>query len=279
MNYFGTLSNNSSPNQGGSFGYPQCYSAWDVSSIPNNTDIQGGTQFAIGYPNATNNDVLCREKVAPRLVFQAHMAPLAILFNNAGTEAWITYHGNWDRTNPVVSFTSAFPQRTNMFSVWDTDVRAMPQGCKISVVQFAIGEPVANSTSMTAAVDVVANQDNSQCPGKCFRPVGLAWDSRGRLFFSSDATGEIYVVSRATSSTTSTSGSTSTSSKTSTSSRTTTSSRTSTSSSTGSLSSTTQSGTTTFNPSSATPTTSSAERQFSRCWKDHAALCTSGVLS
>jgi len=161
----------------------------------------------------------------------------------------------------------------------DTDVRAVPQGYKVSVVQFANGEPVASSTSMTAAIDIVANQDNSKCPGKCFRPVGLAWDSQGRLFFSSDATGEIYVVSRATSSTTSTSGSTSTSSKTSTSSRTTTSSRTSTSSSTGSLSSTTQSGTTTFNPSSATPTTSSAGSQFSRCRKDHTALCTSGVLS
>ncbi len=34
------------------------------------------------------------------------------------------------------------------------------------------------------------------CPQGCFRPVGLAWDKEGRLFMSSDATGEIYVVTK-----------------------------------------------------------------------------------
>lgn len=34
----------------------------------------------------------------------------------------------------------------------------------------------------------------SKCPDDCFRPVGLAWDSKGRLWFSSDSTGEIYVL-------------------------------------------------------------------------------------
>lgn len=113
MNYLGTLNNNVSPNQGGNFGYPQCFSAWDVGSLPNNANIQVGTQFAID-PNATNNDdAVCRAKVAPRLVFQAHMAPLAVLFNDAGTEAWITFHGSWDRTAPIVSSTSKFPKYDN----------------------------------------------------------------------------------------------------------------------------------------------------------------------
>jgi hypothetical protein len=40
------------------------------------------------------------------------------------------------------------------------------------------------------------NPDNSKCPGSCFRPVGLALDSKGRMFVSSDATGEIYVLAR-----------------------------------------------------------------------------------
>jgi hypothetical protein len=40
------------------------------------------------------------------------------------------------------------------------------------------------------------NPDNSACPDGCFRPVGLAWDSNGRLFMSSDATGEIYMIIR-----------------------------------------------------------------------------------
>jgi hypothetical protein len=43
-------------------------------------------------------------------------------------------------------------------------------------------------------VDVVANRDVGLCPDACIRPAGLAWDSQGRLWFSSDSTGEIYVV-------------------------------------------------------------------------------------
>ncbi|KAI7662954.1 soluble quino protein glucose dehydrogenase [Hortaea werneckii] len=174
LNFLGYLSNNhNSSNQGRNFGYPECYAAWDVSAIP---DFEGqvGEQFAIGDLNSTVNDTTCNaaNRQAPRLVFQAHMAPLDILFNAAGTAAWITFHGSWDREDPV--------------------------GYKLSVVEFDAdtGEPVANSTSKTAARDVVWNEDNSACPGQCFRPVGLAWDAEGRLFMSSDATGEIYAITR-----------------------------------------------------------------------------------
>lgn len=45
-------------------------------------------------------------------------------------------------------------------------------------------------------VDILANADNSVCPDHCFRPVGIAFDDQGRLFVSSDASGEIYVVVR-----------------------------------------------------------------------------------
>jgi hypothetical protein len=31
---------------------------------------------------------------------------------------------------------------------------------------------------------------------KCFRPTGIAFDSKGRLFMASDSTGEIYVITR-----------------------------------------------------------------------------------
>lgn len=56
---------------------------------------------------------------------------------------------------------------------------------------------MALANSLTAAVDVVSNSNMTACPGGCFRPVGLAWDSRGRLYMSSDSTGEIYVVTKA----------------------------------------------------------------------------------
>jgi len=38
--------------------------------------------------------------------------------------------------------------------------------------------------------------DLDVCPGSCIRPVGLAFDPAGRLFVSSDTTGELFFVSR-----------------------------------------------------------------------------------
>jgi len=96
LNYLGTLNNNTSPNQGRNFGYPTCFSAWNVTELPQSSNITVGSQFSIGMPSATVNDNNCKNNyVAPRLVFQAHMAPLDIKFNPAGTEAWITFHGSW----------------------------------------------------------------------------------------------------------------------------------------------------------------------------------------
>lgn len=75
--------------------------------------------------------------------------------------------------------------------------RNEPIGYKLSVVGFKNGEPTEPANSNTAAIDIAWNADTSRCPSECFRPVGLAWDKKGRLFFSSDSTGEIYVVTRA----------------------------------------------------------------------------------
>lgn len=69
------------------------------------------------------------------------------------------------------------------------------------MVPFANGNPVANPDNKTAAIDVLSNADNSVCPEDCFRPVGIAFDGQGRLFLSSDASGEIYVVVKAQTST------------------------------------------------------------------------------
>ncbi|KAI9748657.1 MAG: hypothetical protein M4579_007157 [Chaenotheca gracillima] len=179
MNFHGTLEDVANT-PGGNHGYPNCVTVWGVNDIPNKDNLTVGSQFVMGNPNDTVNDDFCaRERIPPILAFQAHMAPLDIKFNNNGSEAWVTFHGSWDRTNP--------------------------SGYKLSVVQFEDGKPTAESTSTTAAQDIVANPDNSKCPDSCFRPVGMAWDSQERLFMSSDATGEVYVVMK--SSGTSTSGS------------------------------------------------------------------------
>lgn len=49
---------------------------------------------------------------------------------------------------------------------------------------------------MDAASAILRNPDLSNCPDNCFRPVGLAWDSKDRLWFSSDSTGELFVLAR-----------------------------------------------------------------------------------
>lgn len=61
------------------------------------------------------------------------------------------------------------------------------------------GEPIEGITSQTAAIDTITNQNVGTCSVQsqhCFRPVGLAWDSAGRLFMSSDTTGEIFVITK-----------------------------------------------------------------------------------
>lgn len=175
MNFLGYLNGKAYAPQGGNFGYPWCFSAWGVSDLPDNGNLTVGSQYAIDASPASNNqnrtDAYCAQQLPARLVFQAHMAPLDIKFNNSGTEAWVSFHGSWDRTQPV--------------------------GYKVSVVAFKQnGEPVDVLQSQTAARDVFANQDNSKCPDDCFRPAGMVIDSQGRIYVSSDASGEVYLVSK-----------------------------------------------------------------------------------
>ena len=95
MNFHGYLNGTKYDLQGSNYGYPYCFSAWDPSSIPMNSNLTVGSQFAIGDQNNTINDTYCAEQTPPRLTFQAHMAPLDIKFNNSGNDAWVTFHGSW----------------------------------------------------------------------------------------------------------------------------------------------------------------------------------------
>ncbi len=102
LNFLGYLNGTQSSNQGRNFGYPMCYSAWNTDTIP---DFNGevGEQFAIGRLGSNNSDAMCAASQVQdaRLVFHPHMAPLDILFNEAGTAAWVTFHGSWD-SQPAV---------------------------------------------------------------------------------------------------------------------------------------------------------------------------------
>jgi hypothetical protein len=72
--------------------------------------------------------------------------------------------------------------------------RQPPNGYRVSRVDFRDGMPTEMSSSRKAEVPLMWNADNSECPSGCFRPVGLAVDDSGRLFMTSDSTGELYVL-------------------------------------------------------------------------------------
>lgn len=93
MNYHGFL-NGSTENQGGNYGYPLCYALWNTS-IPNADNLTVGAQFTSDQ-NATVDDNFCaEERVPPRLTFEAHVAPLDIIFLPNGTKAYVSFHGSW----------------------------------------------------------------------------------------------------------------------------------------------------------------------------------------
>jgi glucose/arabinose dehydrogenase len=174
MNFLGYLNGTETLEQGSNFGYPWCFSAWDVSELPENGNLTVGTQFAIDSSSAlggNRTDEYCAEQTRSRLVFESHMAPLDLKFNDTGRQGWISFHGSWNSPDPV--------------------------GYKLSLVDFSeAGEPVDSETSTTAAKDVFFNEDISRCDANCFRPVALAIDGQGRIFMSSDSTGEIYMIKK-----------------------------------------------------------------------------------
>ncbi|KAF2640048.1 soluble quino protein glucose dehydrogenase [Massarina eburnea CBS 473.64] len=165
LNYHGTLAG-SSAEKGANFGYPECFAAWDPSVIPNGASYKVGQQFAIG----TGSDSTCSSRIAPKLCFPAHTAPLSVRFNPNRTSAYIAFHGSWNKSPP--------------------------DGYRLSKINIdpATGMPTEPSSSKTAAINVMTNPSNGNCPSRCFRPVDLAFDAKGRLFMTSDSSNEVWVI-------------------------------------------------------------------------------------
>lgn len=173
LNYHGTLDKPDDAPMGSNFGYPVCFAVWNTTNFPNLGNLTTAAQFPGDQSSeaARQNvsDWTCNDKyIAPRLAFQAHMAPLDIKFDSGGERAFISFHGSWNRENPI--------------------------GYKISALEFKDGQPTAEHSSTDALIDILTTPDLSKCPDDCFRPVGLAWDKTGRLWVTSDATGEIFVL-------------------------------------------------------------------------------------
>jgi glucose/arabinose dehydrogenase len=171
LNFHGYLTGATSSGQGGNYGYPDCFSVWDLD-IPEADNLYVGAQFAPVDTNIVAQDEECQAtRVGPRLTFPAHNAPLDIKFTSDGSEAYISFHGSLNRDEP--------------------------SGYLVASVTFADGSPIEPSDSTQSLRPIMSNPDLSICPDNCFRPAGLALDGYGRVFMSSDSTGEIYVLARA----------------------------------------------------------------------------------
>lgn len=158
LNYHGSVGNYTGKN----FGYPACYTAWDAQVIPA-FDKGTGDAFAVN----SSSDAQCNDSERARLPLPAHTAPLDIVFDKDG-HAWISLHGSWNADPPV--------------------------GYALVRVPFEGAQPRADYSAKDGFEEIVTSPDLGQCPGKCWRPVGLAWDKKGRLFVASDTTKEIFVV-------------------------------------------------------------------------------------
>ncbi|KAK4442894.1 soluble quino protein glucose/sorbosone dehydrogenase [Podospora aff. communis PSN243] len=170
LNYFGVLGTDSI--EGKNYGYPHCFAVWDVAEIPENDGLSVGDQFAIQENNTLTDETCAREYVPPRLTFPAHYAPLDIKFNERGDEAFVSFHGSFDKSDPV--------------------------GYSVAVIPFdtRTGEPTGAHDHHDVFQEIMTNPDHTKCPGNCFRPAGLAFDAAGRLWMTSDTTGEIYVLQK-----------------------------------------------------------------------------------
>ncbi|KAI0377373.1 soluble quino protein glucose dehydrogenase [Hypomontagnella monticulosa] len=182
LNYHGVAKDAENPLKGKNYGYPACFSAWETTNIPANAGITVGSQFGgiTGTPyqqvttfsDMADVDNFCRtERQGASLVFPSHTAPLDVKFKEDGSAAYVAFHGSWNRS-PA-------------------------DGYRLGKIAFANGQPAANVSDTTAVEYVLENVDPTQCPTNCFRPVGLAFDKKGRLFMTSDQTGELFVITGA----------------------------------------------------------------------------------
>ncbi|GAP86995.2 putative iron reductase domain protein [Rosellinia necatrix] len=171
LNYLGdvTLPNNDW------YGYPLCYTVWRPDELLDRV-FHVGEQF-VQVPTPYFDDDTCAQiSQAPVLNFQAHSAPLSCKFDAKFNDLFIAMHGSWDRQPPT--------------------------GFKVVAVPFAQGPdgsyaPTAASWSSRGTIDVLYPPDETQCSSStCIRPVGLAFDAVGRLYVTSDASGEMFLLSQ-----------------------------------------------------------------------------------
>ncbi|KAI0394134.1 soluble quino protein glucose dehydrogenase [Xylariaceae sp. FL0594] len=170
INYLGdvTLPNNDW------YGYPVCFTVWRPDAFQDSL-FQVGQQF-VQVPSWGFDDDICTEiSVPPALCLQAHSAPLGSKFDPKFANLFVAMHGSWDRQPPTGYKVVAVP------------FTQAPDGSYL---------PMAAPWSTRGSIDVFFPPDETKCSSSsCIRPAGLAFDDLGRLYVTSDESGELFMLS------------------------------------------------------------------------------------
>jgi len=148
------------------FGYPYCWSSYELRGYP------AKTQFYQQQFSASVTDAWCQNTnnvIPPALCMSPHTAPMDILFWDQSSwpdigagDAFVSLHGSWNRSPPA--------------------------GYRLDHIEFANGWPVASKTFLGYAGPGAYNQQ------QWIRPVGLAVaECQGQpcIYLSSDSPGLI----------------------------------------------------------------------------------------
>ncbi|KAF8590160.1 soluble quino protein glucose dehydrogenase [Ramaria rubella] len=165
-----------------SYGFPDCTTLWnplaDPVGDPQYTRLSRGDQISLLLEPGRGED-FCRDiqnNQPPILSFQAHSVPLDIKFYLPPSQ------------HPPHAFPSAY-QGDAFVSFHGSFDRIPPTGYGVIHIPFSGSGP--KSSNYTFLIQVA---DLTPCPGQCIRPVGLAFGPDGRLYISSDSSGELFVL-------------------------------------------------------------------------------------
>lgn len=97
LNYHGRPNDTRSDMYGKNYGYPQCVSITDPSTVANYPGGAAvGKQMTGDHTAEGHGDDYCTKKVlAPHITFGSHLAPLDLRFLDNGAAALVSMHGSW----------------------------------------------------------------------------------------------------------------------------------------------------------------------------------------